>query len=147
MVFTHKDYSKARRDTWVHEFPNGEELWSPQQSCTKSPGAVSTDGCTRRCWMLVTRGWSRQGRRVLIRGKQDAKEWTAKKVPWLKRYPQLPTHSHYPIPQVILGWGTIPQRPAQVLGSDRHRVGWGRVGAKQSREWRKDPTRRKRVLG
>lgn len=40
---------------------------------------------------------------------------------------------------------TIPQRPAQALGKDRH-GGVGR-GTKQGREERKDPTGGERTLG
>lgn len=51
------------------------------------------------------------------------------KVPWLKRCPQLPTHSYSSKPKGNCRTGlpkraTIPQRPAQALGIDL----WGKVG-------------------
>lgn len=127
MVFAHRHYLKAGRDMWVHQRPYvvstlatfAESSWNGTANCS---GPI-TEG-----WVLITRGWSREGRGSLLRGPQDSKGWVPYKAPQLKKYPHLPPTAVLP---TLSQDQAAPHRPARALGRDRHRVG---VEAKQGKE-------------
>lgn len=149
MVFAHRHYLKAGRDTWVHQRSCVvSKWWAALTTLAKFAesswnGAANSSGPITGRWVLITWGWSGAGRGSLTWGLRDGKEWVTYKVPRLKKYPHLPPTVVLPTPRWILGLGcqdqAAPQRPAQALGRDR---GWGwrqsrvKRGEKRSYGWR-----------
>lgn len=79
MVFAHRHYLKAGRDTWVHQRSCGFQMVSSSdhlgQVCTESSwnGAANSSGPITGRWVLITWGWSGVGRGSLMWGWRDGK--------------------------------------------------------------------------
>lgn len=150
MVFAHRHYLKAGRDTWVHRHPCAvstlatfaESSWNGTANCS---GPI-TGG-----WVLITRGWGREGRGSLLRGPQDAKGgFPTRLLDWrstLTCHPQQFSQPQAKTRQLLtdmpglwegtdIGWGW---RQSRVKRGEKGSYG-GREGAvTKDKKWKPEP--------